>query len=551
VLRAALEKINSRPYDVRDLESPAMSEYQALLVDNNDIDLTSYFIDEIMRRNPGLTRDMAAEMVRGRARQLLQMGSHTTLNTLAGLESLIRRANKLPGRKLIFFISDGFFLDNRNSDSLYRMQRIASTAARNGAVIYSMDARGLVASLSDASSDQGFDPSGRLQRSNLGELAASQEVMYALASDTGGRAFLNTNDLKPGLVGALKETSLYYLLAWKPDPDAPIKGRFRRIEVKVTSRPDLTVRVRRGFFDLEPEPPIVKKKEPKAPKTPVTTLPGERELHEALASAYPERLIPVSLALTYLHTADRGARLSASLEVPAEFLTFSLEDGQHKAVLDVVGSFYNDKGQRGDNFSRKITVTTSAEELSKGLDRDVSYTYPIFLGPGLYQVRMAARDQKSGLIGSKSEWIVIPDLTKGKLEMSSLILGERSGSTLQAVSTGINRDNPEAVGLSISHRLRRDSHLRFVVFVYNAATNKSDNRPDVAVQLQVVRDKQPVITTTLKKIETEGIPDLTRLPYAGEIPLGDLPIGSYRLYVTVIDRVSKLSATQQTRFEIY
>ncbi|HKZ02543.1 MAG TPA: VWA domain-containing protein, partial [Pyrinomonadaceae bacterium] len=86
VLRAALERINSRPYNVRDLDSPAMSEYQALLVDNNDIDLISYFIDETIRRNPGLTRDMAADMVRGRARALLQMASHTTLNTLAGLE---------------------------------------------------------------------------------------------------------------------------------------------------------------------------------------------------------------------------------------------------------------------------------------------------------------------------------------------------------------------------------------------------------------------------------------------------------------------------------
>jgi VWFA-related protein len=549
VLRAALEKIHSRPYTVRDLESPAMTEYQALLVENNDPDLSSYFIDETIRRNPGLTRDLAADIVRGRARNLLQMASHVTISTLAGLESLVRRVDKLPGRKLVFFISDGFFLDNRNSDSIDRLQRITSAAARNGVVIYSMDARGLVASLSDASSEQGFDPSGRLQRSALGELAASQDGMHALAQDTGGRALFNTNDLKPGLIGALKETSFYYLLAWKPDREAPVRGRFRRIEVKVISRPNLTVRVRRGFFDVEPEPLTVKK-EPKTPKASATRLPGDKELQEALASPYPERLLPISLALTYLQTADNGARLSASMEVPAEFLTFSLEDGQHKAVLDVMGSFYNDRGQRGDAFSGKINVTTSAEELSKGLNRDVSYTYPIALGPGLYHVRVAVRDQKSGLIGSKSEWIVIPDLTKGKLEMGSLILGEKLESNLAPVSTG-NRDAPEAVGLSISHRFRRDSHLRFLVFVYNAVTNKSDRRPDVAVQVQVVRDSQPVITTSLKKIETEGIADLTRLPYAAEIPLRDLSNGSYRLHVTVIDRVSKLSATQQTRFEIY
>jgi VWFA-related protein len=551
VLRAALEKLQSRPYSVRDLDYPAMTEYQALLVENNDLDISSYFIDETIRRNPGLTRDMAADIVRGRARSLLQMASHVTLNTLSGLESLIRKANKLPGRKLLFFISDGFFLDNRNSDSRERLQRITSAAARTGVVIYSMDARGLVASLSDvASSDQGYDPSGRLQRASMGELAASQDGMYALAHDTGGRAVFNTNDLKLGLVGALKETSFYYLLAWKPDREAPATGRFRRIEVKVASRPDLTVRVRRGFFDVEPEPSTVKKKESKTARTPETPLTGDRELQEALLSPYPERRLPVSLALTYLHTADKGAKLSASMEVPAEFLTFSFEEGQHKAVLDIMGSFYNDRGQRGDKFSGKINVTTSAEELAKGLDQDVSYTYPILLGPGLYQVRVAARDQKSGLTGSKSEWIVIPDLTKGKLEMSSLILGERFESNIAPVSTG-NQDRPDPVGLNISHRFRRDSHLRFILFVYNAVTNIVDKKPDVAVQVQVVRDSQPVITTTLKKVETDGIVNLTQLPYAAEIPLRELSVGSYRLHVTIIDRISKLSATQQTRFEIY
>lgn len=552
VLRAALEKIPIRPYNVRDLDSPPMSEYQAMLLENRDLDLSDYFIDETMRRNPGLTRDMAAEIVRGRARRLLQMASHVTVNTLAGLESLVRKANKLPGRKLVFFISEGFFLDNRNSNSIDRLQRITSAAARNGVVIYSMDARGLVSDLTDASSEQVFDSTGRVQRSSLGELAASQDGMYALAHDTGGRAIFNSNDLKPGLLGALKETSFYYLLAWKPDRDARPTGRFRRIEVKVPSRPDLTVRVRRGFFDVEPEAPTAKADEKKklaAPNASNAPL-GVKQLQDALLSPYPERLLPVSLALTYLYTPDKGATLSASMEIPAEFLTFSLEDGKPKAVLDILGSFLNDRGQRGDGFSGKIDVTPSTQELTEGYRQDVGYTHPTRVEPGLYQVRVAARDQKSGLIGSKSEWIEIPDVKKGKLEMSSLLLGERSESNLAPVSTDAQNAS-DVVGLNISHRFHRNSHLRFLFFVYNAAMNSADNKPDVAVQVQVVRDKQPVITTTLKKIPTEGLSDLGRLPYAAELPLRELAVGSYRLQVTIIDRTSKLSATQQTRFEVY
>jgi len=74
--------------------------------------------------------------------------------------------------------------------------------------------RGPGGELTDASSDSQFDPSGRLLRAGIGELSATQDAMNALAADTGGKATLNTNALEPGLTRALRETSVYYLLAW-------------------------------------------------------------------------------------------------------------------------------------------------------------------------------------------------------------------------------------------------------------------------------------------------------------------------------------------------
>jgi hypothetical protein len=88
------------------------------------------------------------------------------------------------------------------------------------------------------------------------------------------------------------------------------------------------------------------------------------------------------------------------------------------------------------------------------------------------------------------------------------------------------------------------------VLVYNAALAPADSKPDVAVQVQIVRDEQPVTTTALKKISVEGVKDLTRIPYAAEVSLSGLPAGRYLLQVTVVDRVSKKSASQQSRFEI-
>ena len=88
------------------------------------------------------------------------------------------------------------------------------------------------------------------------------------------------------------------------------------------------------------------------------------------------------------------------------------------------------------------------------------------------------------------------------------------------------------------------------MFVYNAAAAPTDSKPDLALQVVIVRDDQPVITTPLKKISTEGINDLSRIPYAGELPLAGLPAGRYLLKISVIDRISKQSASQETRFEI-
>jgi hypothetical protein len=106
------------------------------------------------------------------------------------------------------------------------------------------------------------------------------------------------------------------------------------------------------------------------------------------------------------------------------------------------------------------------------------------------------------------------------------------------------------VELSINRSFPRNGFLRFVVFVYNAALAPSDSKPDLAIQLQVVRDGQPIVTTAQKRISVENISDLNRIPYAAEISLGGLPAGQYLLHVTAVDRVAKSSTSQQTRFEV-
>jgi len=545
VLQTALERLKPKSFYTRDGARPAMNEYQAMLIERRDMDVLDVFITETMRQNPGLTRDSAEALVQGRAQAILSYTATLTQNSLLGLKGLIKGARSLPGRKVVFFLSGGFQIHNQRGDLTTVLRDITYAAAKSGVVIYSMDTRGLVASLTDASSDSIFDPSGRLERATHSELLESQNGLNALAADTGGKAIFNTNDLRTGLAPALKETSNYYLIAWKPDTESQKQSRFRNVEVKLLNHPDLTVRVRKGYFDVDPAPPTVAKEKTETPRQ--QSAPAK--LRESLAAPYPERALPILMSADYYDVAGKGPMVNAAIQVPGEFLVFGQQpDGKIQAVVDLSGLFLDEKGTVKDSFLERIVTTAPDLESTKGFQNDILFSYPAKLSPGLYQIRVAARDDKGNKSGGAHAWIEIPDLSKKKLAMSSLLLGERTQATLTNVS---DPEGASPVALSASHHFRRESTLRFLIFAYNATPSPADQTPDVAAQVQVIRDEQPVITTALRKVNAEGVADPERLPYAAEIPLGELSPGRYLIQITVIDRVSKQSTSRQTHFDVY
>jgi VWFA-related protein len=543
VLRTALDRLKPKNFDTRDAARPPMNEYQAILIERRDPDVLEIFIDEMLRQNPGMSREQADAMLQSRASALLAYTATLTRNSLLGLKTLVKNARNLPGRKVVFLLSGGFQIHNQRGDLTTDMRDITDLAAKSGVVIYSMDTRGLVASLTDASSDTIYDPSGRMDRATHSELWESQNGMNALAADTGGKAIFNTNDLRQGLAPALKETSNYYLIAWKPDAESQKQSRFRNVEVKLLNHPDYTVRVRKGYFDLDATTPTAAKGNTE------TTQSAPAKLRASLAAPYPERALPILITADYYDVAGKGPIVNTAIQVPGEFLVFGPQpDGKIQAVVDLTGIVLDDKGNVKTNFIERIVTTAPNLESTKNFQNDILFTYPTQLTPGLYQVRVAARDDKGGKAGSANAWIEIPDLTKKKLAMSSLLLGERTQSTLTNVSSP-SAANP--VALSASHSFRRESTLRFLIFAYNSEPSPADQKPDVAVQVQVVRDDQPVLTTALRKLNVDGVADLARIPYAAEIPLTELTPGRYLLQVTLIDRVSKQSTSRQTHFDVY
>lgn len=147
VLHAAVGRLRQHPYNVRDMtrESTPMTEYMALTIERkDDPGVFAFYVDECLRVAPPRYPRRSCEVeVVNRARLILVQAAAVIVNTYESLESLMRTSTQMLGRKLVFFISDGFLLDTgpRNADVRGKLTQITDAALRAGVVIYTIDAR--------------------------------------------------------------------------------------------------------------------------------------------------------------------------------------------------------------------------------------------------------------------------------------------------------------------------------------------------------------------------------------------------------------------------
>jgi hypothetical protein len=443
--------------------------------------------------------------------------------------------SQAPGRKLIFFISDGFFVNDRSTGYGERITRIADAAVRGGAVVYSLDARGVVG-MTDAGSNRA-DPQGQLSRANVGELAASQDGMNALAVDTGGKAFFN-GDLPTALGEALRETSNYYLLAWRPATELQKSQNFKRLEVSIPGRTDLSVRVARGFFDTKPQ--AEKETETAGPTEPTTPSDNsnskrvETALISALSAPSARIGIPTLLSVSFVDVPNSGGVMTAAAQITTDVLGYG-GDGKQAAAVDLAGVVLNDQGKQTGSFKTRLNIA-QLSQVAGTKDTPVVYSHKLPLKPGLYQVRVAVRDEKSGRVGSAAQWIEIPDLSSKRLTISTLLLAEATKAQAERMQFSIDRHFP------------RESQMSFLTIIYNA--RKAADGPKLDSQIEILRRGQRVIASPIRPIVIEPNTDLERIPYGAAIALKSLAPGRYVLKVTVNDRTSNESTVNEILFDV-
>jgi VWFA-related protein len=411
-LRTAVARLNYKANPKTDMDRPPMSEYIASKIREGDESAMTYYVQEMQKQNcykasGGVICTMSPQsmrqLIRNRAQQITVESAPSTDDTLRLLEGLMRTAAQLPGRKLVFLISDGFFLNDKKYGAIDRIKRVTDAAGRAGVVIYTLDARGIVGDSIDI--NRPMDPTGLLHGAQIGELAASQDGLNALAKDTGGEAFRNTNlAMHKWVEKVMDDTSNYYLLAWKPDTEEQKRGKFKNIDISIAGRPDLKVRVRTSYFKSAALPLLSTKK--KRDKDPLKARDDDMRL--VVDAPVSQREIPTAVDLHFNQMPGIGTNVLATITIDDAALTFDLVDGKSAADVDIAGIFYDEKGKPINSFVGRLRIFPKSST-TPGQKRSV-YQFSTLVPAGLYQVRVGIRDLKSSRIGSAMDWITVPKI---------------------------------------------------------------------------------------------------------------------------------------------
>src|SRR6185369_17195956 len=236
--------------------STKMTEYMAFTIDTSKTDrkVMDFYIEECLKGSntfkkaaqvAALIRASCETQVKSSARAVLMQAAQITQNTYNSLENAMRALSRAPGRKLAFFVSDGFLLDAgpRAANVRDKLDHVIDAAQRAGVVVYTIHAAGLVNdTFLDPGNKRPMDANGRLDIASVGELEANQDALNGIASATGGRALRNMNFFEKWVTTVLDETSNYYVVAWRPENDQEKLPKFKNVKIALMGQPELTVR---------------------------------------------------------------------------------------------------------------------------------------------------------------------------------------------------------------------------------------------------------------------------------------------------------------------
>ena len=449
---------------------------------------------------------------------------------LEALRSVGERLSHVQQKKSLIYFSSG--MDRTGIENQSELRAATNAAVRANLAIYTMDMRGLQAIVAGGEAQnaslRGVSAySGQSMMNALNSNFTTQETLVTLASDTGGRAFLDSNDFGKVFKSVQDDSSTYYMLGYHSTNPAR-DGRYRRITVKV-NLPGMKIDYRRGYY--APADYQHSTKEDK-----------ERQLEEQLASELPATDLPVYLGAAYFRLDGNKFAVPISLVVPGSQIPFVRSSDRDKATLDVIG-LVTDKDSRPMTTIRD-TVKLAVDSADNVTKKNVQYNTALTLTTGRYHLKFVVRENQTGRMGSFETDLDVPDFRSQPLKISSIVLASRlQVAKKSSTPNPLIRDGQELIP-NITHVFSTTQHLLLYYEVYDPGRSNAEeisptgqNKTGIHLLTNVAffRGKAKVFESSLLELTELNARDRKAGVFQLDLPLSPLKPGFYTCQVNVID----------------
>ena len=453
---------------------------------------------------------------------------------LRALITLSEALRPIQQKKSILYFSSG--MQRNGSDNQVELRRAVNTAVRANVSIYPVDARGLQAVVPGGDATQrsrgGVSAfSGQAMAQQFDNLQAQQETLQSLAADTGGTAFVDTNDFGPAFTKVTRDTSAYYILGFSstnPTKD----GRFRRITIRVKNRPgvksDFKIEAREGYY---------------ADRDFAHTGKADREaqLQEQLGEPLPATDVPVFLQASYFRSERDRYYVPLLVAVPGA----ALPPSGAASTLDIAGYLRDERGAPVGQI--RDTLTVPAAQAGGLASRQVVYQSGLTLPPGRFTARVVVRENTSGKMGTFEARLIVPDLKREKMKLSAVVVStQQQKPNGRKTPSPLVREDHELVP-SLTHILGRAQTLSVYFEVYDPA--QANGAPALGTSLTFYRNGVKMFETPVVARDRIDAPQRHAVQFEFEVPASALKPGLYSCQVTVVDEVAAQFAFP--RFELY
>ena len=473
------------------------------------------------------------------------------LNTdrqLSALQTAVGMLRPLPDQKSLVYFSSGLALNG--VDNLAQLRATTNAALRANVSFFPVDARGLVADapLGDATkkSPGGLAMfNGQTAGAVMSRFQRSQDTLYSLAKDTGGKAMFDYNDLSLGIIQAAQAITSYYIIGFYSTHTA-LDGKFRRVKVTLANSPS-TVNAEASFQQgYYADKEFAKFSE--ADK--------ERQLEDALMLENPVTEITIAMEVNYFQLNRAEYFVPVAVKIPGSELVLAKRRGAQRTLLDFIGEVKDEYGITIQNVRDKLDIKLSDDTAAQLGKRPVQYQTGFTLLPGKYVIKFLARDSETGRIGTFQAAFVIPNLNREekRIPISTVVLSSQRqpvSDAIYSVQRTVSDKNVTADPLVYDGQRLIPSVTRvfskqrdMFVFLQAYERGATATEPLVAFVTFYKGDAKALETAPLPVVD--GLDARSKaVPLRISVPLEGLEAGRYDCQVTVLDPASQKAAFWQ------